>query len=74
MFYTSTPCVNKGLACATVRNYICQSTYQLILVQDTDEYRQDACWGAPSAPIKALSTFSRQLLDSYLEDKRIARR
>ena len=27
--------------------------------------------GAPSAPVKALSTFSRQLLDSYLEDKRV---
>ena len=69
MFYTSTPCINKRIARATVRNYICQLTYQLILVQDIDECRQDTCWGAPSTPVKALSTFSRQLLDSYLENE-----
>ena len=68
MFYTSTP-RNKRLVHATVRNYICQLTYRLILVQDIDECRQDACWEAPSAPVKVLSTFSRQLRDSYLEDK-----
>ena len=56
MFYTSTPCINECIAHATVRNYICQLTYQLILVQDIDEFRQDDCWGAPSAPVKALST------------------
>ena len=60
----------KQTARATVRNYIYQLTYQLVLVQDVDECRQDACWGAPSAPVKALSTVSWQLLDSYLEDKR----
>ena len=71
MFYTSTPCINKRLARSTVRNYIYQLIYQLILVQDIDKCRQDACWGAPSAPVKALSTFSQYLPDSYLEDKRV---
>ena len=61
----------KRSAHATVRNYICQLTYKLILVQDINECHQDTCWRAPSAPVKALSTFSRQLLDSYLEDKRV---
>ena len=55
---------------ATMKIYTCQLTYQIILVQDIDKCRQDTCWGASSAPVKALSA-SQQLLNSYLEDKRV---
>ena len=71
MFYASTPSIKKCLVPATMRIYIYQLTYQLILVQDINECRQDPFWGVPSAPIEALSTFLQQLLDSYLKDKQV---
>ena len=58
MFYTSTPCITKRLAHATMKIYNCQLTYQLILVQNINKCHQDAYWGASGCPVKALSTFS----------------
>ena len=53
------------------RVYICQLTYQLILVQDIDEFHQKAFPKASTAPVKATLIFSKQLLNTVVVNKKV---